>query len=201
MSTVTNKNLVAKPIFIKELDIWHIVPLHRMYDSLSDSSKGLFHPGFLGLDWGTLNVTWLLAQAALVVSCIKPLRKLLLLLCPRTVFLCLMAKSQTSANMVVALAFIKVKRRLSEGGFGGELGIGIADEWQGKGIGSQLMAELLGLAAKENVRKVSLQTRTDNVKAMHLYQRFGFKTIDTLKEGDYWGGQYYDSYLMEREIA
>jgi len=201
MGVFSNKDLVAKPVLIKQLDIWDLLPLHRMYDSLSDNSKSLFHPGFLGLTWKTLNMTWFLAQAALVASCIKPLRKLLHFLYPRAVFLSLIVKSESSAFEIIGFAFIRVKKRSPDDGLQGELGIGIADEWQGKGIGSQLIVKLLELAAKENVRKVSLQTRTDNVKAMRLYQRFGFKTIDAFKKGDYWGGQYYDTYIMELEVT
>lgn len=193
------KDLVAKPILIKELGICDILPLHRMYNSLSDNNKRLFQPGFLGLNWKYININMLLAQVALSLSCFKFLRRLMVHLYPRAVFLSLIVQPESFANEVVGFAFIKVKKRLL-GGFEGALGIGIADEWQGKGIGSRLIAKLLQLAASENVYKVTLQTLVDNTTALHLYEKFGFQIINTVKNASYWDGQYYDAYQMELEL-
>lgn len=194
------KNLAAKHILIKELGIWHILPLHRMYNSLSDDSKRLFQPGFLGLNWKYVNITWLFAQVALSLSCFKFLRRLIIHLYPRAVFLSLIVQPESFAAEVVGFAFIKVKKRLP-GGFQGALGIGIADEWQGKGIGSRLMAKLLQLAASEHVYKVTLQTLVDNAFALHLYERFGFQIVNTFKNASCWDGQYHDAYQMELELV
>jgi ribosomal protein S18 acetylase RimI-like enzyme len=56
-----------------------------------------------------------------------------------------------------------------------ELAIAVAPAYQGQGIGTQLMKQILELA-KENFPAVSLSVRADNAAA-RLYQRLGFVEV------------------------
>ncbi len=58
------------------------------------------------------------------------------------------------------------------------LGIAIADDTQGKGLGKTLIACVLGWARANGVEKVYLTVVTDNQRAINLYVKHGFETYD-----------------------
>lgn len=169
---------------VRKLKLLDILKLHSAYNSLSHRSKYLFHPGFLGFEF--ISFRWFLVQVALATSTLKPLRKLLLHICPSAVFLPVVATNQF--NEIIGFAFIKVERRISKGFFG-RLGAYVKDDYQGKGVGSKLMKSLINFARKENVRKIHLMTLPSNIKAIRLYEKYGFKRTRTIKGGDVWYGK------------
>lgn len=57
-----------------------------------------------------------------------------------------------------------------------ELAIAVLPEYRGKGVGTQLLTDLLK-AAKVSYRSVSLSTRTTN-PALRLYEQLGFRAIN-----------------------
>lgn len=57
------------------------------------------------------------------------------------------------------------------------LGIGIADEYQGKGLAKSFINKLITEAKLKNIKYISLTTVLSNEKAFHLYQKCGFKYI------------------------
>lgn len=60
------------------------------------------------------------------------------------------------------------------------LGIGIADAWQGQGLGQPLMAHLIDTAKREGRDGIELTTVPENKRAFALYQKMGFQhTGDT----------------------
>jgi len=189
--------MVSKELtVIRELQISDIIPLHKMYDSFSGESKRYFHPGFLGLK--SISFRWFLAQTSLATSAFKPLRKLLLRVYTPPVFLSIVATNEF--NEIVGFIFTKVKGRGSKKNFLGELGIFVREDCQGRGVGSKLMESLIKLARRENVKKIYLRVLTDNVKAIHLYKKYGFKTKGIIRGGDIWRGQRYDSIEMWVDI-
>ena len=56
----------------------------------------------------------------------------------------------------------------------GELAINVAPEWQSRGLGEALCAEMLTLAAVLELRKVSAQMVADHKSARALFERLGF---------------------------
>ncbi|MFB0561858.1 MAG: N-acetyltransferase family protein [Candidatus Lokiarchaeia archaeon] len=181
---------------VRELRISDIIPLNKMYDSFSSESKRYFHPGFLGLRY--ISFRWFLAQTSLATSAFKPLRKLLLRVYTPSVFLSMVATNEF--NEIIGFIFIKVKRRASKKNFLWELGIFVREDYQGKGVGSKLTESLIELARKENVKKIHLTVLTDNVIAIHIYKKYGFKTKRGIMGGDIWRGQRYDSIEMWLDI-
>jgi GNAT superfamily N-acetyltransferase len=144
-----------------------------MYDSLSEESKSFFNPGFLG--YKNISLFWLLTQIALLLSCIKFLRKVLLCVFPYSVFLPLVAVK--GRNRVCGFAFLARIKKCPNDGYSGRLGIVVHDADQGKGLGSRLIEVLLKFAQAENIRKISLMVYIDNIKAIRLYEKYGFKRI------------------------
>jgi GNAT superfamily N-acetyltransferase len=55
-----------------------------------------------------------------------------------------------------------------------EVGLAVADSWQGKKVGKNLLGQLLGWAGNSGLSKVYLIVVTDNQRALHLYQNHGF---------------------------
>ena len=81
----------------------------------------------------------------------------------------------------------------------GTLGMGVHDEWQGKGVGSALMRAGVDLADKWlNLTRLELEVYTDNEAAIRLYERLGFEREGTLRQHAFRDGSYVDAYLMAR---
>ena len=82
------------------------------------------------------------------------------------------------------------------------LGIGIHDDWTGRGIGRALMAELVEYGERWlGLRRIELKVHTDNARAIALYRRFGFVVEGTLRADSFRDGAYVDSYAMARLTA
>ncbi|AGI23484.1 putative acetyltransferase [Pseudomonas sp. ATCC 13867] len=81
----------------------------------------------------------------------------------------------------------------------GSIGMGVAVTWQGRGVGSRLMAELLEVADNwMNLRRVELTVYTDNAPAIALYRKFGFEVEGQLREYAIRDGAYVDVLSMAR---
>jgi RimJ/RimL family protein N-acetyltransferase len=58
------------------------------------------------------------------------------------------------------------------------LGLAIAEDAQGKGLGKTLLARVLGWASENGIERVYLTVVTDNRRAINLYANHGFVTYD-----------------------
>ncbi|MCA8991514.1 MAG: GNAT family N-acetyltransferase [Planctomycetaceae bacterium] len=79
----------------------------------------------------------------------------------------------------------------------GEMGVSVRESHCGKGIAG-LLIDLLVEWAKQGgvVRKINLKVRTDNHRAIELYQRKGFEIEGTVKADFALGETYYDQHCM-----
>jgi L-phenylalanine/L-methionine N-acetyltransferase len=81
----------------------------------------------------------------------------------------------------------------------GHLGIAVAQDWQGRGVGTDLLRTVLDHADRwQALLRVELQVYTDNAVAIALYQKFGFEIEGTLRRNALRNGAYVDSLLMAR---
>jgi putative acetyltransferase len=55
------------------------------------------------------------------------------------------------------------------------LGMAVAPEWRGRGVGSALMNEVIRWAKEMGVEKLALSVYPHNEAALALYRKFGFK--------------------------
>ncbi|MFV3334890.1 GNAT family N-acetyltransferase [Pseudomonas sp. NY15437] len=81
----------------------------------------------------------------------------------------------------------------------GSIGMGVAVAWQGRGLGTRLLTELMEVADNwMGLRRVELTVYTDNAPAIALYRKFGFEVEGTLREFALRDGVYADVLSMAR---
>jgi RimJ/RimL family protein N-acetyltransferase len=73
----------------------------------------------------------------------------------------------------------------------------LKDYWN-LGIGGKLMQQCIEWAHMKKVEKLELEVVSDNSRALHMYESFGFKIAGTNHKGlKYADGSYADEYFME----
>lgn len=83
----------------------------------------------------------------------------------------------------------------------GELGMSVRKELWGLGIGSRMIDALLAWARETGiVTKVNLRVRTDNRRAIRLYERKGFLREGTISRELRVGGEYFAHHHMGLEL-
>ncbi|MGE7955238.1 GNAT family N-acetyltransferase [Pseudomonas sp. NPDC089530] len=81
----------------------------------------------------------------------------------------------------------------------GSVGMGVALEWQGQGVGSRLLAAVLEVGDNwMNLQRVELTVFADNEAALGLYRKFGFEREGLLRDYAVRDGQYVDVVSMAR---
>jgi putative acetyltransferase len=81
----------------------------------------------------------------------------------------------------------------------GAIGISVHADWQGKGVGKELMRAIVDLADNWlNLTRLELEVYADNEAAIHLYERFGFEVEGRLRQHALRDGQFVDSIVMGR---
>lgn len=81
----------------------------------------------------------------------------------------------------------------------GNIGMGVHDDFQGRGVGTALM--MAGIDLADNwlgLHRIELSVYTDNAPAIHLYEKFGFVTEGTARRYALRHGVFVDAYMMAR---
>lgn len=71
--------------------------------------------------------------------------------------------------------------------------IAVRSDMRGKGVGRQLMQELLKLAKDNGVKRITLEVKDVNVRAINLYKSLGF-TVEGIRKRYY--ANRYDALVM-----
>ena len=77
-----------------------------------------------------------------------------------------------------------------------ELGITVHDDYQNLGLGTFLICHLLDIARKRGLKKVYLLVSTANSRAIHVYEKCGFKIEARLEKEHSVEGRLGDDYRM-----
>lgn len=81
----------------------------------------------------------------------------------------------------------------------GHFGIAVRDDWQGKGIGTELMNACVDLADNWlGLTRLDLRVYVDNAPAIALYKKFGFEIEGTHRRFAFRNGEYVDAHVMAR---
>lgn len=81
-----------------------------------------------------------------------------------------------------------------------ELGLTVRKDYWNLGIGSMLMKKLIEYAKENGIEIINLEVRSDNLSAIHLYEKFGFKHIGTSPAYFKIDGNYVDFELMYLDL-
>jgi RimJ/RimL family protein N-acetyltransferase len=76
------------------------------------------------------------------------------------------------------------------------IGMAVARDWRGRGVGSALMAEAIRWARSVRVEKLALSVYPHNTAARALYQKFGFREEGCLTGHSKKSIAYFDEILM-----
>lgn len=76
------------------------------------------------------------------------------------------------------------------------ININVIEKYQHMKIGSKLMEHIINDCIDNNVTSITLEVKITNKKALHLYDKYGFKEIGIRKK--YYEG--IDAILMEKEL-
>lgn len=83
----------------------------------------------------------------------------------------------------------------------GELGMTVQRRYWEIGIGTLMLEVFIAWAKRTNIiKKVNLRVRTDNKRAISLYERMGFVIEGTIRKEIFIDGKFYDHYWMGLEI-
>ncbi len=83
----------------------------------------------------------------------------------------------------------------------GTLGISILDGYRDSGIGREMMLEVERQAKRLGVEVVELGVFEENKRAIHVYERVGYKVTGRVLDAIKWGGKYMDNIVMSKRLA
>lgn len=80
-----------------------------------------------------------------------------------------------------------------------EVGMGVRDDWQGKGVGSALLEAAISLAdGWLQLTRLELEVFVENEAGRRLYKKFGFVEEGLLRKFAFQNGVYVDAVAMAR---
>lgn len=88
----------------------------------------------------------------------------------------IMLVAKDNGKIVGNAALSRLSRRMKHRG---NFCVSVLKEYWNKGIGSQLLSEIIKFATENSFEVIDLQVRSDNLTAIHLYEKFGFVKIGT----------------------
>ena len=81
-----------------------------------------------------------------------------------------------------------------------EFGISVVKSEWGQGIGSALLQKIIDYAKEHTIELINLEVRSDNIRAIHVYEKYGFRKIGTSPAYFKIDGEYYDFDLMVLDL-
>ncbi len=77
-----------------------------------------------------------------------------------------------------------------------EMGISVAKEYRGQGIGRSLMQAMVDWARASGMKRIELKVYARNERAIRLYRSFGFQAEGRRRRAVFQDGQYLDDIVM-----
>jgi putative acetyltransferase len=101
---------------------------------------------------------------------------------------------------VVGAVGLMVKAEKNKQSHVAEVGIDIAKEYWGKGIGLKAFRHITREARERGIRRLELQVVRENRRARRLYEKAGFKREGVKKRAFKINGRYHDTVMMAKLI-
>ena len=83
----------------------------------------------------------------------------------------------------------------------GSLGISLIDGYRNLGIGQEMMLEAERQSRRLGIEVVELEVFEANKRAIHVYEKLGYKITGRLPDAIKWEGAYMDGLIMVKKIA
>jgi RimJ/RimL family protein N-acetyltransferase len=83
----------------------------------------------------------------------------------------------------------------------GTLGISLMAEYRNAGIGQEMMLEAEEKVKNLGVEVVDLEVFETNTRAIHTYEKVGYKITGKIPEALKYGGEYIDALIMTKRIV
>ncbi|MDD5804126.1 N-acetyltransferase family protein [Blautia sp. HCP3S3_H10_1] len=93
-----------------------------------------------------------------------------------------------------------LNRRSNRMSHRGVFGISLKKAWWGCGAASALMEAILAFAKENGFEQLNLEVRSDNARAIHLYEKYGFRKLCTFPNFFKINGEPIDFDLMNLEL-
>jgi putative acetyltransferase len=87
---------------------------------------------------------------------------------------------ELEGEVISALVISRFQHRLKHLAYIGAFGI--KRSYQGKGIGTKIMQELISDLQADGVRRIELRVEADNMRAISFYKKLGFEAEGTLRK-------------------
>ena len=105
--------------------------------------------------------------------------------------------AKANGEIIGTASLIRKKKRMSHRA---EFGISVKKAWWGYGVASTLMEYILEFAKSSGVEQMNLEVRSDNKRAIALYEKFGFHKLCTFPGFFKIDGELIDFDFMNLEI-
>lgn len=93
-----------------------------------------------------------------------------------------------------------LNRKLQRMSHRGEFGISLKKAWWGCGAAPALTEAVLSFAKENGFEQLNLEVRSSNARAIHLYEKYGFRKLCTFPRFFKINGEYIDFDLMNLEL-
>lgn len=83
----------------------------------------------------------------------------------------------------------------------GEIAISVRKKHWRKGVGEEMMKELIQFGENNNIMKnITLGVKEDNTGAIGLYEKLGFNKVGVISDYFNINDKYFDKYIMEKKL-
>jgi L-amino acid N-acyltransferase YncA len=141
---------------------------------------------------------WFRDEVLLILSGIPTIRDILMKIFPIAVYLPLTVLN--SKQEIVAFVFYKIRKKLPHTEFEAEDGMVIRDDYQGKGLGYQLLLYGNEYAWVNQIRKLYSLVNAQNLKIIRICQKLGKKKVRLVRKKNMRSGKYYSAYEMAHQL-
>ena len=104
------------------------------------------------------------------------------------------------ANGEIIIGTASLNRRHKRMNHRGDFGISGKRAWWGSGAASAMMEAILAFAKENDFEQLDLEVRSDNVRAIRLYEKYGFHRLCTVPAFFKINGRYIDFELMNLSL-